>query len=72
MKEPVTPDSEKKAGEQKATPEESKPDPLVISMPVDVRSAALTVIAAVAGIIALQQAQSVLIPIVLGLLLSLR
>ena len=70
MKEPVTPDVEKKAGEQKATPEESKPDPLVISMPVDVRSAALTVIAAVAGIIALQQAQSVLIPIVLGLLLS--
>jgi len=69
MEEPVTPDGEKKAAEEKATPE-AKPDPLVISMPVDVRSAALTVIAAVAGIIALQQAQSVLIPIVLGLLLS--
>jgi predicted PurR-regulated permease PerM len=45
-------------------------EPLVIRMPVDVRSAALTVIAIVAGIFILQQAQSVLIPTVLGLLIS--
>jgi predicted PurR-regulated permease PerM len=71
MGKPVTPDDERKAGEQKPVPEEEeKREPLVISMPVDVRSAALTVIAALAGIVALQQAQSVLIPIVLGLLLS--
>ncbi len=70
MEKPVTPGDEKEAGEQKATAAEPKREPLVISMPVDVRSAALSVIAVVAGIIALQQAQSILIPIVLGLLLS--
>ena len=70
MEKPVTPDGEKKAGEQNAAPEEDTREPLVISMPVDVRSAALTVIAALACIVALQMAQSVLIPIVLGLLLS--
>jgi predicted PurR-regulated permease PerM len=45
-------------------------EPLLIRMPVDVRSAALTVIATVAGIFILQQAQSVLIPTVLGVLIS--
>jgi predicted PurR-regulated permease PerM len=45
-------------------------EPVVIRMPVDVRSAALTVIATVAGIFVLQQAQSVLIPTVLGVLIS--
>lgn len=70
MEKPVTPDGEKKAGDQKAAPEGEKRESLVIGMPVDVRSAALTVIAVLVGIVALQQAQSVLIPIVLGLLLS--
>ena len=39
-------------------------------MPVDVRSVSLSIIAALAGIIALQYAQTVLIPVVLGVLLS--
>jgi len=46
------------------------PDPLVSRMPVDIRSISLTVIAAFAGILAMQYAQSVLIPIVLGVLIS--
>jgi predicted PurR-regulated permease PerM len=44
-------------------------DPLVIRMPVDVRSAALTVIAAVALVLFLQYAQAVIIPVVLGTLI---
>ena len=63
MKEPVTPASEKEASEE-------KPDPLVIRMPVDVRSLSLSILGGLALILAMQYAQSVLIPIVLGLLLS--
>ena len=63
MKEPVTPVSEKEASED-------KPDPLVIRMPVDVRSLSLSILGGLALILAMQYAQSVLIPIVLGLLLS--
>jgi predicted PurR-regulated permease PerM len=63
MKEPVTPASEKEASED-------KPDPLVIRMPVDVRSLSLSILGGLALILAMQYAQSVLIPIVLGLLLS--
>jgi predicted PurR-regulated permease PerM len=48
----------------------SEPDPLVIRMPVDVRSAALTVLAVIAVILMLQYAQAMIIPIVLGLLIS--
>ncbi|HXW05436.1 MAG TPA: AI-2E family transporter [Vicinamibacterales bacterium] len=44
-------------------------DPLVIRMPVDIRSAGLTVIAAIALVLFLQYAQAVLIPVVLGTLI---
>jgi predicted PurR-regulated permease PerM len=53
-----------------AVPGENGAEPLVIRMPVDVRSLALTVIAVVAVIYLLQYAQALLIPIVLGILLS--
>jgi predicted PurR-regulated permease PerM len=45
-------------------------EPLIIRMPVDIRSLSLTVIAVVAAIYFLQFAQVVLIPIVLGILIS--
>jgi predicted PurR-regulated permease PerM len=45
-------------------------EPLVIRMPVDVRSVSLSAIAAFATILVLQLAQSVLIPIVLAVLIS--
>ena len=51
-------------------PSEGEPAPLLIRMPVDVRSLALTVIAVVAAIYLLQYAQALLIPIVLGILIS--
>jgi len=47
-----------------------EPEPLVIRMPVDVRSAALTVLAVIAAILILQYAQAMIIPIVLALLIS--
>jgi predicted PurR-regulated permease PerM len=47
-----------------------EPEPLLIRMPVDVRSVSLTIIAVVAGVYFLQYAQAVLIPIVLGILIS--
>jgi len=50
--------------------EAAAPEGLVIRTPVDVRSVALTAIAAVAAIYFLQYAQAVLIPIVLGILIS--
>jgi predicted PurR-regulated permease PerM len=46
------------------------PDPLVIRMPVDVRSAALTVLAVIAVILILQYAQAMIIPMVLAVLIS--
>jgi len=46
------------------------PEPLVIRMPIDVRSASLTTLAVGVGLLILQYAQSVLIPIVLGILIS--
>ena len=72
MQKPDTPESEKKAT---STPDANgadvvNGDALVIRMPVDVRSVSLSIIAALAGILALQYAQSVLIPVVLGVLLS--
>jgi predicted PurR-regulated permease PerM len=51
------------------TPDEA-PEPVVVRTPVDVKSLALTVIAALAVILVLQYAQAVLIPIVLGVLIS--
>jgi predicted PurR-regulated permease PerM len=59
-------------GEKKATVEPVEPEqlPLIIRMPVDIRSLALTVIAVSLAILLLQYAQSVLIPITLGVLIS--
>ena len=68
MEKRVTPEGEKKA----TSDDDNGPDPLVIRMPVDVRSLALSILAGLAVIIALQYAQSVLIPVVLGILLSYR
>jgi predicted PurR-regulated permease PerM len=45
-------------------------DAPAIRMPVDIRSAALTVLAAIAVVLTLQYAQAMVIPIVLGLLIS--
>jgi predicted PurR-regulated permease PerM len=66
MEKRVTPNGEKKA----AIDEDRGPDPLVIRMPVDVRSLALSILAGLALMLALQYAQSVLIPLILGILLS--
>ncbi len=51
------------------TPDET-PEPVVVRTPVDINSLALTVIAVLAVILVLQYAQAVLIPIVLGVLIS--
>jgi predicted PurR-regulated permease PerM len=45
-------------------------EPLTSRMPVDIRSAALTVLAALAIVLVLQYAQAMIIPIVLGVLIS--
>lgn len=47
-----------------------EPEALVIRMPVDVRNLALTVMAVLGTVLVLQYAQSVLIPIVLGILIA--
>jgi predicted PurR-regulated permease PerM len=49
---------------------EDVPEPVVIRMPVDVRGVTLSVIAVLGAILMLQYAQSVLIPLVIGVLLS--
>lgn len=49
---------------------EQPADPVVIRMPVDVRGVTLSVIAVLGAILMLQYAQSVLIPLVIGVLLS--
>src|SRR5947209_1917920 len=49
---------------------EAAGEPTVAPGPVDIRSAALTVLAVIAGVVVLQYAQAMLIPIVLGLLIS--
>jgi predicted PurR-regulated permease PerM len=58
------------AGLPMAAAEAAEPSRVVIHMPVDVRSAALVVIAAVASLYALHWAQEVFIPVMVGLLLS--
>lgn len=50
--------------------EEEKPETIALRMPVDVRSVALSLVAVLALVVFLQFAQAVLIPIVLGILLS--
>ena len=52
------------------TSQAKHPQPVVVRTAVDIRSAALTVIAVLAVILVLQYAQAVLIPIVLGVLIS--
>ena len=51
-------------------PQSAEPEPLAIRIPVDIRSAALTVLAGLAIVLALQYAQAMIIPIVLGMLIS--
>ncbi|HXI29463.1 MAG TPA: AI-2E family transporter [Vicinamibacterales bacterium] len=55
---------------QAGEPETPSPEPVAVRMPVDIRSAALTVLAVLATILVLQYAQAMIIPIVLGLLIS--
>jgi predicted PurR-regulated permease PerM len=52
------------------SPPSEGPEPTAVRVPVDVRSAALTVLALLATILVLQYAQAMIIPIVLGLLIS--
>ncbi|MCU1381624.1 MAG: family transporter [Acidobacteria bacterium] len=51
-------------------PEPDEPAPTTARMPVDIRSAALTVLAGLAIVLTLQYAQAMVIPIVLGVLIS--
>ena len=48
----------------------AEPEPLTIRTPIDIRNAALTVIAVIAIVLTLQYAEAMIIPIVLGVLLS--
>jgi predicted PurR-regulated permease PerM len=50
--------------------EAAKPEEPAIKMPIDVRSVALTVLATIAVVLLLRYAQAMIIPIVLGLLIS--
>src|SRR5690606_17516382 len=50
-------------------PGNGEPEPIVIRMPVDIRSVALSIIAGVGLVLFLQYAQAVLIPIVLATLI---
>jgi predicted PurR-regulated permease PerM len=50
--------------------DDRSPEPVAARVPVDVRSAALTVLAVLAVVLVLQYAQAMLIPIVLGVLIS--
>ena len=50
--------------------EEPDRRPLAIEMPVDVRNVALTVLAFAAGVVLLRYAEEVLVPVVLGILIS--
>lgn len=46
------------------------PEPIAVRMPADIRSVALTILAAIAVILFLQHAQALIIPFVLGVLIS--
>jgi predicted PurR-regulated permease PerM len=66
---------ERAAPEEPVKPEarsasEAEPEPVTTAGPIDVRSAALTVLAVLATILVLQYAQAMIIPIVLGILIS--
>jgi len=47
-----------------------EPAPVVVSMPVGIRNVALTIVASLAGVAALNYAQPILIPVVLGILIA--
>jgi predicted PurR-regulated permease PerM len=53
-----------------ATTPEPEPEPLIVKMPIDVRSVALSVLATLGVILVLRLAKAVLIPIVIAMLLS--
>jgi predicted PurR-regulated permease PerM len=55
---------------RRTTDADRQEEDVVLRMPVDVRSVSLTIIAALALVIFLQYAESVLVPIVLGVLIS--
>jgi predicted PurR-regulated permease PerM len=66
---------ERAAAEDTVKPEEQaehqrEPETVAAAGPIDVRSAALTVLAVLATILVLQYAQAMIIPIVLGILIS--
>lgn len=66
---PVLPSSDREVVVTPGAPADEQ-KPLVIRMPVHVSNLALTVLAALAAVVMLQYAQSVLIPVVLGILLA--
>jgi predicted PurR-regulated permease PerM len=70
MEKPDTANGEKKATRRSDAEGARASDPIAIRMPVDVRSLSLSIIAGLAGMIALHYAQPVLIPVVIGVLLS--
>ena len=63
-------DQETDADEAGQEPKTEEVRPVVIEMPVDVRSMTITVIAVIGTILMLQYAKPVLIPIVIGVLIS--
>ena len=63
-------DQETDADEAGQEPKTEEVRPVVIEMPVDVRSLTITVIAVIGTILMLQYAKPVLIPIVIGVLIS--
>jgi predicted PurR-regulated permease PerM len=66
----VTPDRVARFDAEREKKESAEPEPLAIRMPVDIRSAALTVLAVLAVVIVLKIAAAMIIPIVLGILIS--
>lgn len=64
------PQALRESGTERADASAAHAEPAALPMPVDVRSAALTLLAVLAVVFALQYAQSLVIPIVLGLLIS--
>jgi predicted PurR-regulated permease PerM len=59
-----------KLGVTLTTSDADNGSPITIRMPVDIRSAALTVLTVLAGVLALRYAQAAIIPIVLAVLIS--
>ena len=64
----VMPSDDEEIVVQQPSEGNGEPEPLVIRMPVDIRSVALTVIAGIGLVLFLQYAEPVIIPIVLGTL----